>query len=103
MSDKQFGVDEAQFVEMMYRHQQPALSIQRDMIKGLMTPIFWKRAKKHPPLVNFREAWKMQITYTEKVAEDAKKAGRLFILVFSQSIRNLSICQSSLVLSLLQE
>ena len=66
---------------MMYRHQQPALSIQRDMIKGLLSPVFWKRAKKHPPMVPFREAWKMQKEYSEKVAEDAKQAGRLFFSV----------------------
>ena len=83
MSDKQFGVDESQFIEMMYRHQQPALSIQRDMVKGLLSPVFWKRAKKHPPLVNFREAWKLQIAYSDKIAEDARQAGMLFFLISS--------------------
>ena len=62
---------------MMYRHQQPALSIQRDIKKALLTPIFWKRAIKHPPLVNYQEAWKLQIAYSEKVAEDARQAGML--------------------------
>jgi len=74
---REWGVTEEQFVEIMYQHLSPCIAIQRDIKKGIFNMPFWRRGTKHPPLVPYSEAWKMQKEIEDKHKEEARLAAEM--------------------------
>ena len=75
--DREFGITEDQFIKMMYLHQQPALALQKDMRKSIITIThnYWKKVtnKDNKPSINFNEVYRRQKEFDTIYDEELKK------------------------------